>query len=267
LGESNPKAFSLALNEGRFMREMGVLGAGPRSGLDDDDSGAAGRPCDLVVAISPRLARITLGLGFHVRGDVARFRLRRVCNRCLCSPHCRLARFSVPRQTAEMVRQIKVARDTAVKARTAAIITLKTLIVNAPSDLCEALEPLTHRKLIDRCARLLLGPVITDATASTKHGLRALATRWLALSTEIDVHDGVLDTIPQAAVTTLREAFGIGADSAAERMIVAGDNPTRVRSEAAFAEVCGACPIPASSGVTNRHRLYRGGHRQANAAL
>ena len=50
-------------------------------------------------------------------------------------------------------------------------------------------------------------------------------------------------------------------------MIVAGDNPTRVRSEAAFAKLCGACPIPASSGVTHRHRLFRGGHRQANAAL
>lgn len=168
---------------------------------------------------------------------------------------------------AEMVRQITVARDTAVKAKTAAIITLKTLIVNAPSELREALEPLTDRKLIDRCARLLPGGVIVDTTASTKHALRALAARWLALSTEIDTHDGVLDAITQAAVPTLREAFGIGADCAAEMMIVAGDNPTRVRSEAAFAKLCGACPIPASSGVTNRHRLFRGGHRQANAAL
>ncbi len=159
---------------------------------------------------------------------------------------------------AEMVRQIKVARDTAVKARTAAIITLKTLIVNAPSDLREALEPLTDRKLIDRCARLLPGAVIADTTDSPKHALRALAARWLELSTEIDAHDGVLDTITQTAVPTLREAFGIGADSAAEMMIVAGDNPTRIRSEAAFAKLCGACPIPASSGVTNRHRLFRG---------
>ena len=69
------------------------------------------------------------------------------------------------------------------------------------------------------------------------------------------------------AAPTLREAFGIGPDSAAEMMIVAGDNPARVRSEAAFAKLCGACPIPASTGVTNRHRLFRGGHRQANAAL
>jgi transposase len=105
---------------------------------------------------------------------------------------------------AEMVRQIKVARDTAVKARTAAIITLKTLIVNAPSDLREVLEPLTDRKLIDRFARLLPGAVIADRTASTKHALRALAARWLAVSTEIDAHDGVLDTITQTAVPTLR---------------------------------------------------------------
>ena len=167
---------------------------------------------------------------------------------------------------AEMVRQIKVARDTAVKAKSAAIIALKTLLVNAPGELREALEPLTDRKLIDRCARLLPS-VITDTVASTKHALRALAGRWLTLSTEIDAHDGTLDAITQAAAPTLREAFGIGPDSAAEMMIVAGDNPQRVRSEAAFAKLCGACPIPASSGVTNRHRLFRGGHRQANAAL
>lgn len=167
---------------------------------------------------------------------------------------------------AEMVRQIKIARDTAVKAKSAAIIALKTLIVNAPGELREALEPLTDRKLIDRCAGLRPGS-IDDTTASTKHTLRALATRWLSLSAEIDTHDDALDAITQAAVPTLREAFGIGADSAAEMMIVAGDNPTRLRSEAAFAKLCGACPIPASSGVTNRHRLFRGGHRQANAAL
>jgi len=167
---------------------------------------------------------------------------------------------------AEMVRQIKVARDTAVKARSTAIIVLKTLIVNAPGELREALEPLTDRKLIDRCSRLLPG-AIDDTTASTKHALRALATRWLALAAEIDIHDAALDTITSVATPTLRDAFGIGADSAAEMMIIAGDNPTRIHSEAAFAKLCGACPIPASSGVTNRHRLFRGGHRQANAAL
>ena len=166
----------------------------------------------------------------------------------------------------EMIRQVKIARDTAVKARSAAIITLKTLIVNAPGELREVLEPLTDRKLIDRCAALESGDLV-DPSESVKHALRSLASRWLMLSTEIGTHDKALDTITLAAAPSLREAFGIGPDSAAEMMIVAGDNPHRVRSEAAFAKLCGACPIPASSGVTNRHRLFRGGHRQANAAL
>ena len=62
--------------------------------------------------------------------------------------------------------------------------------------------------------------------------------------------------------------FGVGAHSAAELLIIFGDNPDRIRSEAAFAKICGACPIPASSGMTTgRHRLNRGGHRHANAAL
>ena len=78
---------------------------------------------------------------------------------------------------------------------------------------------------------------------------------------------GALDSITRTAAPTLREAFGIGPDASAEMMIVAGDNPSRIRSDAAFAKLCGACPIPASSGVTNRHRLFRGGHRQANATL
>ena len=167
---------------------------------------------------------------------------------------------------AEMVRQIKIARDTAVKARSAAIITLKALIVNAPGELRETLEPLTDRKLIDQCATLTSGDIV-DPAASARHSLRALATRWLVLSTEIRAHDEALDAVTLMAVPTLREAFGIGPDSAAEMMIVAGDNPERIRSEAAFAKLCGACPIPASTGVTNRHRLFRGGHRQANAAL
>ena len=167
---------------------------------------------------------------------------------------------------AEMVRQIKIARDTAIKARSVAMTTLKTLIVNAPGALREALEPLTDRKLIERCAAIRPGDII-DPTASVKHSLRALAARWRTLAAEIVDHDELLDTITRTAAPTLREAFGIGPGSAAEMMIVAGDNPTRIRSEAAFAKLCGACPIPASTGVTNRHRLFRGGHRQANAAL
>ena len=168
---------------------------------------------------------------------------------------------------AEMVRQIKIARDTAVKARTAAMTTLKTLLVNAPSRVREALEPLTDRKLIDRCAALRPGDII-DPTAAVKHALRALAARWRTLSAEIDQHDELLDILTRAAVPTLREAIGIGPESAAEMMIVAGDNPgpDPVRSRVSRSSAAPA-RFPPRAGSRNRHRLFRGGHRHANAAL
>ena len=112
-----------------------------------------------------------------------------------------------------MVRQIKIARDTAIKARSVAMTTLKTLIVNAPGALREALEPLTDRKLIERCAALRPGDII-DPTASVKHSLRALAARCRTLAAEIVDHDEALDTITRTAAPTLREAFGIGPGSA-----------------------------------------------------
>ena len=98
--------------------------------------------------------------------------------------------------------------------------------------------------------------------------LRALARRWIALDEEIATHDRHLVRLTTETAPTLREGFGVGAGTAAEMLILFGDNPDRIRSEAAFAKLCGACPIPASSGrTTGRHRLYRGGHRHANAAL
>ena len=132
---------------------------------------------------------------------------------------------------------------------------------------CSAKLPGMIRWWVSYASRARRTGDLVNPSESVKHALRSLATRWLMLSTEIGAHDEALDTITLAAAPSLREAFGIGPDSAAEMMIVAGDNPQRVRSEAAFAKLCGTCPIPASSGVTNRHRLFRGGHRQANAAL
>lgn len=166
----------------------------------------------------------------------------------------------------EMIRQVKIARDTARKGRTTAIITLKAVIVNAPAELRESLGGLPDRALLDRCGGFRPG-VVTDTTASAKHTLRALAKRWNDLDAEIDSHDRLLDDLTAQASPTLRDGYGIGADTAAEMLIVFGDNPDRIRSEAAFAKLCGVCPVPASSGMTNKHRLYRGGHRQANAAL
>jgi hypothetical protein len=168
--------------------------------------------------------------------------------------------------TVEMIRVIKVAKDVAVKARTAAMVSLKAAMVNAPPQLREQLQDLPKMALIRRCAALRPGEV-SDVAAATKHALRAIARRWLDLDTEISEHEKVLTRLTQTTAPQLVAAFGIGADVAAEMLIVAGDNPERVRCEAAFAKLCGVSPVPASSGMTTRHRLNRGGHRQANAAL
>jgi transposase len=167
----------------------------------------------------------------------------------------------------EVLGQVKVARDTAVKARTSAIITLKQVVVNAPPELRQQLSPLADKALINRCAGFRTAAV-TDPTASAKYALRALARRWLALDAEVTDADRLWDKVTAETNPTLRQAFGVGPDTASEMLIIFGDNPERVHSEAAFAKLCGACPIPASPGMTTgRHRLYRGGHRQANAAL
>lgn len=168
--------------------------------------------------------------------------------------------------TAEMIRQIKIARDTARKAKTTAVITLKALIVTAPAELREQLAGLSDKTLIGKCASLRPGAV-SSPTASAKHSLRSLAKRYQALEVEIREHDTILDDLTRSHAPTLRQGIGIGADTAAEMLIVFGDNPERVRSEAAFAKLCGTSPVPASSGLTNRHRLSRAGHREANAAL
>ncbi|MFE9695136.1 transposase [Micromonospora sp. NPDC005806] len=104
-------------------------------------------------------------------------------------------------------------------------------------------------------------------TAATKHTLRSIARRWQQLHDEIKTHEKLLAELTSQLAPQLIDAFGVGADTAAEMLIVAGDNIDRVHSEPAWARLCGVAPIPASSGMTNRHRLNRGGHRQANAAL
>lgn len=166
----------------------------------------------------------------------------------------------------EMIRVTKVAKDIAVKARSSAMISLKQVLVNAPDDLRQSLQGLPRMTLIRRCAGLRPGPIDT-VTAATKNALQAIATRWLSLDEEIRHHDQLLGTLTSTVTPALVEAFGIGPDGAAEMLIVLGDNPERIHSEAAFARLCGTNPIPASSGKTTRHRLNRGGHRQANAAL
>jgi hypothetical protein len=98
--------------------------------------------------------------------------------------------------------------------------------------------------------------------------IRAAAPRrWLALDTEVKDHDAILEHLTQQLAPELVQAHGMGAETAAEMLVLIGDNSNRIHSEADLVKLCGACPVPASSGKTNRHRLNRGGNRQANAAL
>lgn len=138
--------------------------------------------------------------------------------------------------------------------------------MTAPGELHEQLAGLSDKVLIDTCAALRPGAV-SSPTASAKHSLRSLAKRFQALEAEIRQHDTILDDLTPRHAPTMREAIGIGADTAAEMLIGFGDNPERIHSEAAFSKLCGAGQIPASSGLTTRHRLSRAGHREANAAL
>jgi len=176
---------------------------------------------------------------------------------------------AVPRRaegTSEMLRQIKVARDVAVKARTSTIITLKALIVTAPDELRPELQPLTKAKLRERYAGLRPGPVTTPL-AATKHSLRALARRWglgrrdrRSRRDRRRPHPASRSTAPRG----VRDRAGHRCRHADPRRRPA-TRATEVR--APFAMLCGAAPIPASSGMKQRHRLNYGGHRQANSAL
>jgi len=142
----------------------------------------------------------------------------------------------------EMIRHQKAARDTAVKARTQAMLTLKALIVGAPSALRERLERIGGRTaLIRHLAALRPGP-LASTEASARAGLRALARRWLALDKEIRSHDAHLQRLTRLRAPELVAAHGMGAGTVAEMLMLAGDNPERLRSEGAFAKLCGACP-------------------------
>jgi transposase len=129
------------------------------------------------------------------------------------------------------------------------------------------LEGLTTARLVDACRAL---PVSEELTleATVRSTLRTLAIRWRVLNAEALAQHKLLVRLVEAHAPKLLAEHGVGPDTAAALLITAGDNPDRLHSEAAFAALCGASPIPANSGKRqNQHRLNRGGDRQANAAL
>ncbi len=164
--------------------------------------------------------------------------------------------------TVEMLRVLRVARQSALKARTQATNALRALLVTAPAELREQLRGLSKTTLPRTAAALDPGQ-LTSPTAATMLALRTLGQRHAALT----ALEAEINRLVARHATPLLALFGVGPDSASALLVAAGDNPERLCSEAAFAALCGVSPVEASSGKTVRHRLNRGGDRQANAAL
>jgi transposase len=165
-----------------------------------------------------------------------------------------------------MIRVLRVARRGAMKARVAAAEQLYGVVCSAPEELRQPLLGLKTKALVGVCAALRPGS-LTSTTAATKTTLRTLARRWQQLQAELDQLDLQVQELVTSAAPALLALPGVGVETAGQLLVTAGDNPQRLRSEAAFAHLCGTAPIPASSGRTDRHRLNRGGGRRANNAL
>lgn len=167
----------------------------------------------------------------------------------------------------EMIRQLKVVHDSAVVNRSSTMIMMKAMIVHGSDEMRRETNKMSRPKL----ARHLAGtrPRNLDSPDDAlRHSVRTLARRWLTLDTEAKELESLLEALVRRTAPQLLEQFGIGVDTAAEILIVVGDNPERIRSEAAFAKLAGIAPVPTGSGMTSgKHRINHGGHRQLNAAI
>jgi transposase len=168
----------------------------------------------------------------------------------------------------EALRTLKVVQRSANKARTQAVNQLRALVLTAPEELRAELRDLPRRKLIATCASFRIHSEDDSLHEITRLALRELARRIQALQDQLDRVVTRLSRITTATAPELIACKGVGPDTAATLLITAGDNPHRLTHERAFASLCGSSPVPVNSGQTqNRHRLNRGGDRQANSAL
>jgi transposase len=168
---------------------------------------------------------------------------------------------------AEMIRLLKLTRDSAIKSRTQTICQIESVLITAPSELREELRRLPRKELIAKCGRFRVPASPANVIEATRYALRTLSRRYLALRAEADELTIQIKELVATYAPNLMKHVGVGPDNAAALLLAVGDNPKRMRSEAAFAALCGVSPVPASSGNTQRHRLNRGGDRQANCAL
>jgi transposase len=163
------------------------------------------------------------------------------------------------------IRALHNAARSAVKARTATLNQIGSILITAPETVRAKYGRLKGTDRTDALAQLRpAGDAVHTAVLTA---LKSLARRVKELTAEHQALVKALDSVVSVHNPGLRAAHGVGPDTAAQLLVTAGGNPERMRTEASFAALCGAAPVPASSGRTNRHRLSRGGDRAANAAL
>jgi hypothetical protein len=166
----------------------------------------------------------------------------------------------------EAVRVLLITRRGAMHARTRAINHLKALIVTSREELRHQLRRQDTSELVARCARLRTLPSHSAEHRATVIALRHTARRILALEAEANDLESEIEQLVKTNVPWLLDEIGVGPISAAQ-LFCSWSHPGRLRSDAAFAMLGGAAPIPASSGQTIRYRLNRAGDRQLNCAL
>jgi len=166
----------------------------------------------------------------------------------------------------EAIRALMVAKRTARSERIQTINQARSLIVTGPDDLRARFAGHSADDLVAELASLRPRPGAVVGYA-TRMALRELGRRVEFLDGQLQRLDELIVPLVTARAPGLLALYGVGHDTAAKLLIAAGDHPGRLRSEAAWAHLCAAAPIPASSGKVTRHRLNPGGDRQANHAL
>lgn len=166
----------------------------------------------------------------------------------------------------EAIRTLMVVRRSAAAERTRTVNQARALALTGPGDLRARFAGHTPAALITALAALRPRPG-GDPGYATRIALRELGRRAVFLDGQLGRLDEHIVPLVTARAPGLLALHGVGPRTAALLLIAAGDHPQRLRSEAAWAHLCGAAPIPASSGKITRRRLNPGGDRQANHAL
>ena len=144
---------------------------------------------------------------------------------------------------------------------------IRHLGVSAPDELRERLRDVPTGQLASTAAALRPRADSDPVLCAMKLAIATLGRRVLAFDADGQRLDRALETLVRRRAPSLLEVYGVGIHTAAILLVTAGDNPHRLRNEAAFAHLCGVAPLPASSGKTRaRFRLNPGGDRQANHA-